>query len=63
MRNRDSKKLITSLLAATVAGFFALSVMPEIQCETGQCVKSPGSICYKGGRFHIGYKLQMTHDA
>ena len=63
MRNSISRKLFTSLLAATVAGFFAVSVMPEIECDTRQCVVAPGHVCYKGGKFHVGYKLRLHHQA
>lgn len=60
MRNTISRKLIASLLTATVAGFFAVSIMPKIECETRECVVAPGHLCYQGGKVHIGYKLKMN---
>ena len=62
MRNSHSKKIISTLLAATLAGFFAMSVMPEIRCKSGECVKSAGNICFDGDRTLIGYKLQIGYD-
>ena len=62
MRNRHSQKLISSLLTATVAGLLALSIMPEIRCKTGDCVRSPGDICMDGDLMMIGYKYKSGYD-
>jgi hypothetical protein len=62
MRNRHSQKVITSLLAATVAGFMSLGIMPEIRCSTDRCVFAPGQKCYAGGKVHHGYKLVIGFD-
>lgn len=62
MRNSHSKKLISSVLAATLAGFFALSFMPQRVCETGGCVKSAGNWCMDGERVLIGYKAVVGFD-
>ena len=61
MRNSDSKKLITNLVTATVVSMLTISVMPEIRCETGDCVPSKGDICFDGSKIKRGYKMVIGH--
>ena len=62
MRNRTSQKVITSLLAATVAGFMALSIMPELRCSSDRCIFAPGFKCFAGGKIHNDYKMRIGFD-
>ena len=63
MRNHHSKKLISSVLAATLAGFFAISIMPAVACSSDSCVRSSGSICLEpDGSPMLGYKNVVGID-
>ena len=62
MRNPKIQKLVGSLVTATIAGCMALSLMPELRCETGDCVLKSGSLCWDGDHLLRDYKLHMGFD-
>ena len=59
---RHSQKVVASLLAATVAGFMSLAIMPEIRCSTNRCVPAMGKKCVGGGQILHDYKMVVGFD-
>lgn len=62
MRNPKNQKIIGGLLTATVAGFMALAIMPEVRCETGDCAKKMGAICWDGDQLLYGFVFKPYFD-
>lgn len=62
MRNPRMHKLIGSLVTATIAGCMALSVMPELLCDTGNCKWQRGAACWTGEELLRDYKPHIGFD-